>query len=126
MFATLVLVAASLLPAPSQGDISLLDAKQFHVTAPACRALWLLSNNHGRVMRVEIAGGWNNSPATVAMWEEELEWRNRCWFLLDDALNCPYLTAAQKLQSLKELRGLIGDAAYLAGIMPAPLPHYRR
>lgn len=111
---------------PLQGSdrqVILSDAYRFGVGFHQARALWRLSEKHKSLMRDEVQ--WNNSPKAFAQWECEVQWRARCWYLLDDAVNCPELGIVRKLQSLNELRCLIGDEAFYAGIMPAPIPRYR-
>ena len=67
-----------------------------------------------------------NDPANAATWEQEVAWRHRCWYLMDDVLNCPTISVGAKLNSLDELRRMIGDDAYRAGVMPSPFPSYKQ
>ncbi|HYE77929.1 MAG TPA: hypothetical protein VEI97_08085 [bacterium] len=109
---------------PAFPEVRLEDAHRFGVVKGACRPLYWLAGRHAGQMRDEVAS-WNH-PADVAEWEKETAWRHRCWYLLDDALECDHLSVYARLRSLDELRRLIGDHAYHAGVMPDPIPAYKR
>jgi hypothetical protein len=100
------------------------DGQAFGSLDPeACRSLWGLSRDHADKMRKTVEA--NNLQDVVRRWERECQWRSRAWYLLDDVIHCPQYTLEKKLQSLKELRDLIGEEAYYAGMMPQPTPSYR-
>jgi hypothetical protein len=94
---------------PNYPHVRLEDAHQFGIDPYACRRVWLDSRSHPERMRMTVAGGWNNPPETCARWEAECEWRERCWYLLDDALYAN-LPLSSKLNSLERLRVLLGDS----------------
>jgi len=122
MFAALFCAVAVANPVSVAG-VQLSDAYQFGVSREAVRDLWRLTTNHKSVMRNEVRS--HNHADTAWYWEQECDWRSRCWFLLDDALFMDNLTELQKVRSLAELRSLLGDADYYAGRMPEPTPRYR-
>ncbi len=117
-----LLLLAMSIPVPCDGEVSLSDGDRFSMSGVTARYLWTVSKGHAAVMREKLAG-WN-SPDAMAQWEMECEYRSRCWYLLDDVLFCQ-LPVQSKLRSLKELKRLIGDEAYTAGVMPICTPCYR-
>lgn len=122
-----LLILVTLYPAPIDPRfpmVCLEDTRQFGIDPASCRRTWLDSRMHKNLMLVTVAGGWNNTPDVCRLWEEECDWRERCWYLLDDAMYA-ILPLSTKLKSLDELRRLIGDADYYGGRMPAPFPSYR-
>lgn len=118
-----ILAVLSILNTPNPDGVCLADAQRFQVDPQSCRALWKLTTVHPATMRPEVEA-WN-SPNALYEWEQETHWRERCWNFLDDALFCD-IRLTHKLSSLARLRELLGDEAYFAGWMPAPLPSYRR
>ena len=66
----------------------------------------------------------NNASNDYDAWRHESLWRNRCWDLLDDALNV-HLTPAKRLAALEELLETLGEEDYYARRMPTPTPAYR-
>ncbi len=117
-----LLLLAMSIPVPCDGEVSLSDGDRFAMSGVTARYLWTVSKGHAAVMREKLAG-WN-SPDALAAWEMECEYRSRCWYLLDDVLFCQ-ISAQAKLRSLKELKRLVGDAAYYSGNLPAPVCSYR-
>lgn len=118
------MVAPEPTPTPEEMQgIRLTDGLDFGVSFEAVRQLWYMTSRNADSMRATVTA--NNHPEDVYRWEEEVRWRSRCWYLLDDVINCPNLTRERKLQSLAELKRLIGDEDYYAGRMPGPTPKYR-
>jgi hypothetical protein len=68
----------------------------------------------------------NNPPEVVDAWENDWQYRRKCWDLLDDAIYCEYMPEARRLRSLGRLREMLGDDDYFAGRMPCPKPFYRK
>jgi hypothetical protein len=58
-------------------------------------------------------------------WEQEMEWRHRCWDALEDALNYTW-EPCQRLRRLETLYDLLGEDAFNSRWMPTPTPNYRR
>lgn len=125
----------------SDGQILLVDCYRFGVSREMARAETNRSLRHVELMRNEIAA-WN-TPAAYAEWVAECSWRHQCWTTLWDAVNPDYSpgwywSAARqqhesrpshffRLKRLYQLRDLIGQEAFEAGVMPSPIPiHYRR
>lgn len=100
------------------------DAGQFaHVPPAAARANWHLAGAHAAAMRAEV-WAWN-PPAVAQAWERDCAWRREVWDKVDDVRYCR-LPPTQTLRSLARLRELLGEAAFAAGRLPAPLPEYVR
>lgn len=99
------------------------EAQAFGVDGPTARAMWRLASQHPNAMRAEVVG-WNR-PQDVTAWEAECEWRRAVWDKIDDVFFHP-CSDSYRLRSLNRLRELIGDENYARGILPSPLPRYRR
>lgn len=108
--------------AGSERLVLLSDAHRFGLDFYSARAMWNLVRDHAGLMRDTIRV---NDPANFHEWERECAWRYRVYYLADDVLNCPQMSVGAKLNSLDELRRLIGDEAYNAGRLPAPTPNYK-
>lgn len=104
-------------------DVSLSDADAFQIPPVVVRAQWILARDHRERMTPFVVG-WN-TPTVFGYWESECQWRTACWDKLDDVLFCQ-IPDQSKLRSLAVLRGLLGNDAFYAGQMPAPIPTYRR
>lgn len=107
---------------PAFPDVRLEDAQAFHVLPVVARFNYHGTWTHRDQMRPVIVT--NNPPHMVALWEADIAWRLRCWDKLDDVLYCSFPTR-KKLESLTELRRLLGDEAYFGGQMPSPTPAYK-
>jgi hypothetical protein len=121
MFAAVLLAVA---PGPDVNPVAALpEAQAFGVDGPTARAMWRVACQHPQAMRAEVTG-WNR-PQDVTSWEAECEWRRACWDKADDVFfhtcSLPY-----KLRSLQRLRELIGEENYARGVLPSPIPQYRR
>jgi hypothetical protein len=130
-------------PEPPPVGITLEDAKRFGVLPETVGALAKIAANHSDLMRGTVTTA--NNPDVVWMWERECTWRFECWNLLRIALDDAAArtqawlclspeddrepTEAEirlaKLNCLDQLRDKIGDVAYYAGRMPAPVCRYR-
>ncbi len=60
---------------------------------------------------------WNPDSNRLAEAAHDAKWVYRCWDALDDAFIVSFSTG-QRRERLEELRRLIGDTAFFAGLMP--------
>lgn len=125
MGATLFLAVVALAPDPwdPAAGVCLSDARRFPVPPAVARRNWQLSVSHPALVREEVRA-WN-TPADFGTWENETAWRRACWDHLDTVLYHRPASLEWKLRALGRLRELLGDEAYFAGRMPAPIPTYR-
>jgi hypothetical protein len=98
-----------------------MQLEHFGITPLQARRGWLDSYQHPYRLRGVIAGGWNNPPHVVALWEADCTYRRLVWAALDDVLYYQCATT-YKLQKVAELRRLLGDEAFERGQVPAPTP----
>lgn len=103
--------------------ISLSDANNFAwIGKQVAHEFYVWSSKQQQEMYQAVV--MNNPPHVADSWLAECHWRKQCWDKLDDVLWCTFPTP-KKIQSLAELRQLLGHSDYYAGKMPWPVVNYR-
>lgn len=97
------------------------DLRRFGLNWEQAEAQFQIANKQGG--RSDEVWCWNR-PEVHMQWEAEVQYRRSAWVYLSLAME-PRLGLRSRLQYLDYLRNHIGEADYMAGIMPAPHPNYR-
>lgn len=117
-------------------------ASRFGVSAEQAEYMLKIASQHASVMAPSVYGA--NSASTVEQWRAECAWREDCWrkmlavvspqaqysrawCLYPEYDRKPFASeyCRAKMQTLRELRDVLGDELYNAGRMPDPTPKYR-